>query len=96
MEFGPLQGAHVGGMGLVQDDGEFAEYRARLGDGRDLQAVSDDLDGTVAQDEQLPGRRPGFQHGFTGLVNRYRKGSETLLESFWVRNKRHSHFLLSS
>lgn len=91
VEFGPLQSAHVSGMRLVQYECEFAEDRARLGDGRDLQAVPDNLDHTLPENEKLPRPRSGGQHRLSGFKSHYRKGSETLPERSKVRNKRHIH-----
>ena len=86
MEFGPLYGAHVGGVRLVQQDGEFAKYRAGLRDRGDLHAVSDNLDQTLPKNKQLPSRRPGCQYSFSGIKSRCREGRETLIEGGKVQN----------
>jgi len=56
VEFRPLQSAHVRRVGLIQQDGQFAEDGAGRGNLGDLHAVLEDLYLAAPEDKQPPVR----------------------------------------
>ena len=50
-----LQGPHVRRMGLIQEDGLFAEYRARCRHVGDLHSILDDFYGATPEEKQPAG-----------------------------------------
>jgi hypothetical protein len=81
-----LQGSYVRRMGLIQEDGQFAEHRAGRRDFGDLHSILDDLYGTAPEDKQPSRRGTGGQNSLLGLVFHHGQVREPLLEGRGVRN----------
>ena len=84
-----FQGAYVGRVRLTEQHGEFTEHRAGLRHIGDLNAVLDDGDRALLEDEEPAGRRAGGEHCLAGLVGCKRKSAEPLLKGSDVRNQGH-------
>jgi hypothetical protein len=78
---------------LVEQRGKLAEHRARLRHRGDLDAVFDDGDRAILEDQKLAGFGAFGEHGLVGLIARDRQRGEALLPAFGIVNE--SHGLIS-
>ena len=69
-ELRSFEGPHVGCMGLIQQSGQLAEYRARLGNPGDLRSLFGNLHQTLPKEQQFSGGFAGGNHRLSRFVRR--------------------------
>ena len=90
MKLRRFQGAHVGGVRLIEQRGEFAEHRAGFRHLGDLDAAFDDADRAGFEDDEPPGIGAFGEHGLAGAVARERKRGKLVSPDLGVVGRRHS------